>query len=199
MAPHGKGALWAFIVVAFALSKPWQVAADDRDDANLGYLSRAADTQALHALTHGKLGGDRWQQMVKDGDMPKVTIQKKTWVPNKLASVPRGWRLGSAEMFHSSRDRFLDSASDSFDAHAAMERDATTSGLNRKAFVGGTVAKKYLAPGFLDVLKNMAGSWGGLVNGVASARVTTTKSTPHATRKKLGREGVSAQPRPVGG
>lgn len=193
--------LWALVFATVALSEVWQVAADERDNANLSYLTKAADTQALHTLTHGNVGGDRWQEMVKSGDMPKMTIQKKTWVPNKLTTVPRGWRLGSAEMFHASRDRFLDNARDQFDAHAEMERDATQTGLNRKAFVGGMVGKKYLAPGFLEVLSQMTGvgDLGGMMTRVASARVSTAKSTPHATHKKLGKADVSALPRPVGG
>lgn len=95
----------------------------------------------------------------------------------------------------------MDLAKEKFKDQAEKEREAVKTGINRKEFIGNTVNKKFLSTGMLDLLKNMAGSWGKMVKGASAARVTNdgkhTKEM-HATHDKVGKKNVVTMVRPIG-
>lgn len=73
----GKRGLGAILFLITTVLQVWDVSADVRDVSNVEALNAAADERAVDTMASKNIGGDKWHEMVKTGEMPKMTIDKK--------------------------------------------------------------------------------------------------------------------------
>jgi len=188
-----------FCALLVALSQVPGSMGEMSEEQKVNYLKRAAQERAEQTLASGSVGGKAWQEIMKTGDMPKMTITKKSWIPEALTTVPKGWRLGTKDQIQGAKERFLEKAKEEFDNYADKEQHRTEAGINRKEFVGNNVKTQFLGSGFVNILKKMAGSWGGSVHKATAARVEKySDGVEHATHKKVTKKNVGTVPRPLG-
>jgi len=170
------------------------------DHTMLEKLNAAAAAKVADTVKNGQVGGKRWQGIMKSGEMPKMHISKNSYVPNELTKVPEGWRLGKLDEVKESQQKFHDNARHYFENDAArIEKQATTSGVNRQAFLGNSVKTDAFPAGFVNALKTMAGKWTGLLKKGVVARVNhDDKGKPHATHDKIDNKRVFGIAKPIG-
>mmetsp|Transcript_20274 Transcript_20274/g.24223 ORF Transcript_20274/g.24223 Transcript_20274/m.24223 type:complete len:201 (-) Transcript_20274:487-1089(-) len=119
-------------------------------------LHNFADAYAQNSLKT-QTGGEGWQKRFQKGEVPRMNLKHKGYIPAELSTVPDKMNLGTVKQVRAAGNKFLEQAIKFEQKQIEKEKKNTVFGANRQAFQGKWTDAADLPPAVNAKLKATKG------------------------------------------